>query len=44
MLVIFSSTIGNILWVCLVASLVLPYVMKWRRKVTSAKLTAAMSE
>ncbi len=29
--VLFSSTIGNILWVALVASLVLPVVLQWRR-------------
>ncbi|MYZ49716.1 tripartite tricarboxylate transporter permease [Propylenella binzhouense] len=31
-MVMFSSTIGNILWVMLVATLVLPYVFKWRRE------------
>lgn len=30
--VLFSSTIGNILWLCLVASLALPIFMEWRRK------------
>jgi len=30
--VIFSSTIGNILWVCLAISLAAPYVMERRRK------------
>ncbi len=31
-LVIFSSTIGNCLWVLLAVSLVMPYVMDYRRK------------
>ncbi|WP_227271666.1 tripartite tricarboxylate transporter permease [Roseobacter weihaiensis] len=32
MMVLFSSTLGNILWVALVVSLVLPAVLDWRRK------------
>ena len=31
-MVIFSSTIGNILWVCLIISLLLPWYMDRRRK------------
>ena len=31
-MVIFSSTIGNILWVFLVISLALPYILAYRRK------------
>lgn len=31
-LVLFSSTLGNVLWVMLVLSLVMPYVLKWRRQ------------
>jgi putative tricarboxylic transport membrane protein len=30
--VLFSSTLGNILWVMLVASLAVPYALAWRRK------------
>lgn len=30
--VLFSSDLGNILWVCLALSLILPYGMDWRRK------------
>jgi putative tricarboxylic transport membrane protein len=30
--ILFSSTIGNILWVALVASIVIPLVLDWRRK------------
>lgn len=29
---LFSSTLGNILWLCLVASLILPAFLEWRRK------------
>jgi putative tricarboxylic transport membrane protein len=29
--ILFSSTLGNILWVCLFASLSASYVMDWRR-------------
>ncbi|MEO1093231.1 MAG: tripartite tricarboxylate transporter permease, partial [Pseudomonadota bacterium] len=29
---LFSSTLGNILWLCLLASLVLPAFLDWRRK------------
>ena len=29
---LFSSTLGNILWLCLIASLVLPAFLDWRRK------------
>ena len=32
LMVIFSSRIGNILWVFLLVSLALPYVMDYRRK------------
>jgi len=41
--VIFSSTIGNILWVCLLLSLALPYVMERRRRAqrTAAEETAS---
>jgi putative tricarboxylic transport membrane protein len=28
---LFSSTTGNVLWVCLVLSLVLPYLKEWRK-------------
>jgi putative tricarboxylic transport membrane protein len=31
-MVIFSSRIGNILWVCLVVSLVIPFAKDWHRK------------
>jgi len=31
-MVIFSSTLGNILWVFLVISLALPYILEYRRK------------
>ena len=31
-MVLFSSKLGNVLWVCLVVSLVLPYVIERRRK------------
>ncbi|MEQ9328103.1 MAG: tripartite tricarboxylate transporter permease [Rhodospirillales bacterium] len=31
-MVLFSSTLGNILWVMLVATIVLPYVLQYRRK------------
>ena len=31
-MVIFSSTIGNILWVFLIISLVLPYILEYRRE------------
>ncbi|PQO22296.1 hypothetical protein C2I36_13830 [Rhodobacteraceae bacterium WD3A24] len=31
-MVLFSSTLGNILWVCLVLTLTLPLVFDWRRK------------
>ena len=30
--VLFSSTLGNILWVALVISLLLPLIFDWRRK------------
>ncbi len=30
--VLFSSEIGNVLWVCLALSLMVPYVLDWRRK------------
>jgi putative tricarboxylic transport membrane protein len=42
--VIFSSTIGNILWVCLLASFVLPYVMAWRRRGVAANVEATSNE
>jgi putative tricarboxylic transport membrane protein len=29
--VLFSSTLGNILWLALVASIALPYAVEWRR-------------
>jgi putative tricarboxylic transport membrane protein len=32
LMVLFSSTIGNVLWVMLAVSLVMPYVLKWRRR------------
>lgn len=32
MMVLFSSRLGNVLWVFLVITIVLPYVMKWRQK------------
>ncbi len=31
-MILFSSTIGNILWAFLVLSIILPYLMEWRRK------------
>ena len=31
-MVIFSSTIGNILWVFLIISLALPYILAYRRR------------
>jgi hypothetical protein len=31
-MVLFSSNIGNVLWVMLAVSLVMPYVLKWRRR------------
>ena len=31
-MVLFSSTLGNILWVCLVLTLTLPLFFDWRRK------------
>ncbi|MGY9004659.1 MAG: tripartite tricarboxylate transporter permease [Alphaproteobacteria bacterium] len=34
---LFSSTLGNVLWVCLVANLALPYLMKRRRSKKAAK-------
>ncbi|MBT8359881.1 MAG: tripartite tricarboxylate transporter permease [Deltaproteobacteria bacterium] len=40
--VIFSSTIGNILWVFLLISLAIPYVMEYRRKKNGP--TAAVEE
>lgn len=33
--VLFTSTIGNVLWVALVASLVVPIVLSWRQKKTA---------
>ena len=36
--VLFSSDLGNILWVCLGLSLMVPYLLDWRRK--RAKLAA----
>jgi len=39
-MVIFSSTIGNILWVFLVISLALPYIMEYRRKKKNPALAA----
>lgn len=38
--VLFSSTIGNILWVALVASLVLPIILNWRRKRLNREVAA----
>ncbi|HSM19290.1 MAG TPA: tripartite tricarboxylate transporter permease, partial [Hyphomicrobiales bacterium] len=32
LMVLFSSTIGNVLWVLLVITIALPYFMDWRRK------------
>jgi hypothetical protein len=32
MMVLFSSTIGNVLWVLLAVTLAMPYVMTWWRK------------
>ena len=39
-MVIFSSRIGNTLWVFLVISLALPYIMEYRRKKNNAALDA----
>ena len=38
--VLFSSTIGNILWVGLVASLALPIFLQWRRNRRSGEVPA----
>lgn len=38
--VLFSSTIGNFLWVALVASLVLPIILNWRRKRLNREVAA----
>ena len=32
LMVIFSSTLGNILWVLMIISLAFPYFMEWWRK------------
>jgi len=32
LMVLFSSTLGNVLWVLLVISICIPYVAEWRRK------------
>lgn len=42
--VIFSSTVGNILWVCLLLTLVLPFVMQRRRNAANANAVVAGSE
>jgi len=39
-MVIFSSTIGNILWVFLIISMVLPYLLEYRRKKNNKALPA----
>lgn len=39
--VFFSSTVGNVLWVALVLSLLLPSFMQWRRNRTAARVVAA---
>ena len=39
-MVLFSSTLGNVLWAALVASIALPYFMEWRRKRRSQAATA----
>jgi putative tricarboxylic transport membrane protein len=31
-MVLFSSKLGNVLWVCLFVSIALPYVLEYRRK------------
>jgi putative tricarboxylic transport membrane protein len=31
-LVLFSSTLGNVLWVMLALSLAMPYILKWLRR------------
>jgi len=30
-LVLFSSTLGNVLWVMLILSIAMPYILKWLR-------------
>ena len=40
-LVVFSSTIGNILWVLLLLSLAVPYAMDWRRRKAQERVPAA---
>ncbi|PZQ80684.1 MAG: hypothetical protein DI549_16420 [Ancylobacter novellus] len=39
--VFFSSTVGNVLWVALVLSLLLPSFMQWRRSRAAARVVAA---
>ncbi|MCJ8145032.1 tripartite tricarboxylate transporter permease [Ancylobacter sp. A5.8] len=39
--VFFSSTVGNVLWVALVLSLLLPSVVQWRRNRAAARMAAA---
>jgi len=36
-MVLFSSTIGNVLWVCLAVSLAIPYLKDWHRKRSAAR-------
>ncbi|MDA0656122.1 MAG: tripartite tricarboxylate transporter permease, partial [Proteobacteria bacterium] len=36
LMVLFSSTLGNVLWVMLFASMALPYVLAWKRKRAAA--------
>lgn len=44
LMVLFSSTIGNILWAMLVFSLVLPYFLEWKRNRAAANETADAPE
>ncbi|MFT0860522.1 tripartite tricarboxylate transporter permease [Ancylobacter sp. G4_0304] len=39
--VFFSSTVGNVLWVALVLSLLLPSFVQWRRNRAAARMAAA---
>jgi putative tricarboxylic transport membrane protein len=39
-MVIFSSTIGNILWVFLILSMALPYFIDYRRKKFTARIAS----
>ncbi len=44
LMVLFSSTLGNVLWVLLVISICIPYVAEWRRKRAREAAEAATQE